>query len=339
MPVLTDTAIRTARPTDKPRKLSDSGGLYLLIAPTGGKLWRMKYRFNGKEKTLAFGKYPEVPLKDARDRRDEARKLLANGADPAAVKKAQKAERQERAANNFEAVAHRWFEVWKAGVAEKTAQSQWRRLENHIFPFLGGVPVSEITPKKVIEALRPLEARGTGDTLRKSKTAINQILRFAIQNEWAQYNPVPDLVGAFKVTPTKHMAAITDPVKLGVLLRDIDMYHGSPSVCYALRLVPLVFVRPCELRGAKWAAIDLEKGEWKFFVGKTKVEHLVPLSRQAVAILKELHPITGHHRTGLVFPGQKPGRPLSNATINNALRIMGYDTQADITGHGFRATA
>ncbi|MDR0716807.1 MAG: integrase arm-type DNA-binding domain-containing protein [Azoarcus sp.] len=174
MSALTDTAIRTARLTDKPRKLSDTGGLYLLIAPTGGKLWRMKYRFDGKEKTLAFGKYPEMSLKDARDRLDEARKLLANGADPAAVKKAQKAERQERTANSFEVVAHRWFEVWQAGVAETTAQSQWKRLENHILPILGCVPVSEITPKKVIEALRPLEARGVQRAAMRRESARRQ---------------------------------------------------------------------------------------------------------------------------------------------------------------------
>ncbi|MDR2260573.1 MAG: integrase arm-type DNA-binding domain-containing protein [Azoarcus sp.] len=164
MTALTDPAIRAT----KPRKLRDGEGLYLFITPAGGKLWRFDYRFDGKEKTLAFGKYPEVSLKDARDWRDEARKLLANGAAPAAVKKAQKAERQERTANNFEAIAHRWFEVWKAGVAEKTAESQWKRLENHILPILGDVPVAEITPKKVIEALRPLEARGTRDSLRKA---------------------------------------------------------------------------------------------------------------------------------------------------------------------------
>jgi integrase len=187
--------------------------------------------------------------------------------------------------------------------------------------------------------LKPLEARGTGDTLRKARMAISQILGFAMRHGKAIHNPVPNLRGAFKATPVKHMAAIVDPVRFGQLLRDIDHYPGSPSVVAALKLLPLVFCRPGELRGAKWADIDLEKAEWRFTVSKTGTEHLVPLPRQVVAILEARYPVTGHDRTGLVFPGQRPGRPLSDAALNAALRTLGYDTRTEMTGHGFRATA
>jgi integrase len=206
-------------------------------------------------------------------------------------------------------------------------------------PALGPLPVADIDAPKVLAALRPLEARGTGDTLRKAKGAISLIMRFAVQHGWAQGDPVPSLRGAFKAAPEKHMPAILDPVKLGRLLRDIDGYPGSPSVVAALKLLPLLFCRPGELRGAKWADIDLEKAEWKYTASKTRTEHLVPLSRQAVAILEDLRLITGHDKTGLAFPGLRPGRPLSNATLNVALRILGYDTREEVTSHGFRATA
>jgi integrase len=206
-------------------------------------------------------------------------------------------------------------------------------------PVLGLLPIVDIDAPKVLAALKPLEARGTGDTLRKAKMAISQIMDFAVQHGWANRNPVSSLKGAFKTTPVKHMAAIIEPLKFGKLLRDIDHYPGSPSVSSALKLLPMVFCRPGELRNAKWADIDLDNAEWKYTASKTKTAHHVPLSHQAVAILKALCPITGHDKTGLVFPGQRPGRPLSDAALNAALRTMGYDTQTEITGHGFRATA
>ncbi|MDR0715841.1 MAG: integrase arm-type DNA-binding domain-containing protein, partial [Azoarcus sp.] len=312
MPALTDTAIRAAKPADKPRKLSDAGGLYLLVTPTGGKLWRMKYRFAGKEKTLSIGKYPDVPLKDARGRRDEARRMLASGSDPGAAKQTKKDERRARAANTFETVAALWFEQWRKNVTPRVAENQWNRLTKYAFPIIGGTPVAEITARQIWNALRPLEEGDTLPTLHKTKMAIGMVMRYAIHAGRAERNPVPDLAGAFANPQGKHHAALLEPARIGELLRDIAGYEGQgPSVSYALRLLPLVFVRPCELRAAKWAAIDLEKGEWKFFVGKTKTEHLVPLSRQAVAILKELHPMTGHDRSGLVFPGRNPGAPLS----------------------------
>jgi integrase len=299
----------------------------------------MDYRHAGKRKTLALGAYPAVSLKDARARRDEAKKLLANDQDPGKVKKARKAAIHAAHNNSFEAVARAWFEKWETEVTASTAKSQKERLAKHIIPVLGKCPVADVDAQKVLAALKPLETRGTGDTLRKAKMAISQIMDFAIQHGLANHNPVPSLRSAFKATPVTHMPAIINPVKFGQLLRDIDRYHGSPSVASALKLLPMVFCRPGELRNAKWADIDLGKAEWKYTASKTKTEHLVPLARQAVAILEALYPITGNDKTGLLFPGQRPGRPLSDAALNAALRTMGYDTRTEITGHGFRATA
>jgi integrase len=340
MNALTDTTIRAAKPADKPYKLSDTGGLYLYITPTGGRLWRVKYRYGDKEKTLSIGKYPDVPLKGARARRDEAKKALASGEDPGAAKQARKAERRTHAANTFEAVATLWFEQWRKTVAPRTAGDQWNRLVKYAFPTIGTVPVGKLTARHVWNALQPMEADNLMPALHQTKGAIGMVMRFAIHSGRADRNPVPDLAGAFATHQGKHHATLLEPPKIARLLHDIEAYQGvGPSVKYALRLLPLVFVRPCELRAAKWHDIDLEKGEWKFFVGKTKVEHLVPLSRQAVAILRELHPMTSHDRSGLVFPGRSPGRTMAGGTLNEALRAMGYDTQADITGHGFRAMA
>jgi hypothetical protein len=216
---LTDTTIKNAKPSAKPVRMFDGGGLYLELAPTGGKLWRLKYRFDGKEKRLALGKYPDVGLKEARERRDDARKLLANGSDPGAVKKAQKAAQQERAANTFEAVARKWFSKWETEVTTSTAESQWGRLVKHIMPALGDCPIADIDAPKIMGALRPLEERGTGDTLRKARMAISLIMRFAVQYGRARGDPTPALKGAFKAAPVKHMAAITRPSEVAELLR------------------------------------------------------------------------------------------------------------------------
>jgi integrase len=209
----------------------------------------------------------------------------------------------------------------------------------HIVPILGALPISEVTAPKVLSALSPLEERGTGDTLRKAKMAISQIMDFAVQGERGgiEHNPVPSLRGAFKAAPEKHMAALTRPAEVGALLRAIGDYRGQPEVMAALKLAPLVFTRIGELRTARWEDIDLEKAEWRYTVSKTKTDHLVPLARQAVQILRDLHPISGHKT--LVFPGLVWGKPISNSTINQALRRLGYDTQTEMTGHGFRAMA
>jgi integrase len=339
MPALTDTAIRNAKPADKPYKLRETGNLYLLVAPTGGKLWRLDYRFDNKRKLLALGRYPDVSLEKARKRRDEARKLLVNGVDPGAVKKAQKAARKAWAVNSFEVVAREWFEKWKTGKAESHYGKVIARLEKDVLPWLGRRPVAEIAALEVLAVLRRIESRGTLDTAHRAGGDCSQIFRYAIATGRATYNPVPDLRGALPSVSRKHFAALTDPVKFGRLLRDIDACQGQPPVRAALRLLPLLFVRPGELRGAKWADIDLEKSEWRYVASKTKTEHLVPLARQAVAILRELYSLTGRDCHGFVFPGLRSGKSISDTALGAALRALGYDTQTEVTPHGFRATA
>jgi integrase len=334
---LTDTAIRNAKPSAKPVRLFDGGGLYLEISPAGGKWWRVKYRFGGKEKRLALGTYPDVSLKDARERREEARKVLANGGDPGAVKKAQKAARKEAAENSFEALAREWFEQWRTDRAEGTAQRTIARLEKDVFPWLGSYPVAEIKAPAVLGVLRRIESRGTVDTAKRAKQNISQIMRYAIATGRAERDPCPDLRGALKTVKQSHFAAITDPLQVGRLLRDIDAYAGSYAVRAALALAPLVFVRPGELRAARWADIDIDAAEWKYTATKTGTAHHVPLSRQAVEILRDLYPLTGGGE--YVFSSNRWGRPLSSMTLNRALQQMGYNTKTEMTGHGFRAMA
>lgn len=335
---LTDTAIRTAKPSAKPVRMFDGGGLYLELSPAGGKLWRLKYRFDGKEKRLALGIYPDIGLRDARERREEARKLLANGADPAEARKAQKAAKVERSANSFEVIAREWFakhrDTWAASHADKIIA----RLENDVFPWLGGKAIAEITAPNVLEVLRRIEKRGTLDTAHRARGNISQVMRYAIATGRAERDPCPDLRGALPPVKETNFASITDPAKVAELLRAIDGFSGTFVVQSALRLAPLLFVRPGELRNAEWASFDLEKAEWGYFVTKTKSDHLVPLASQAVAILRELHALTGHGR--FVFPGARGNdRSMSDGTINAALQRMGYNTREEITGHGFRAMA
>ncbi len=334
---LTDTAVRNAKPGDKPAKMFDERGLFLIVTPAGGKWWRLRYRMDGKEKLLSLGVYPDVSLKDARDRRDEARKLLANAIDPGENRKVQKAAKVERAANSFEAIAREWFaknrETWAASHADKII----KRLENDVFPWLGGKAIAEITAPDVLTVLRRIEGRGTNDTAHRASGNISQVMRYAIATGRAERDPVPDLRGALPPLRHDNFASITEPAKVAELLRAIDGFGGTFVVKSALLLAPLLFVRPGELRKAEWAGFDLEKAEWGYFVTKTKSDHLVPLASQAVAILKELHALTGHGR--YVFPGRDPQKPMSEAAVNAALRRMGYDTKTEITGHGFRAMA
>ena len=334
---LTDTAVRNAKPGDKPAKMFDERGLFLIVTPAGGKWWRLRYKFDGKEKLLSLGVYPDVSLKDARDRRDEARKLLANAIDPGENRKVQKATKVERAANSFEAIAREWFaknrETWAASHADKII----KRLENDVFPWLGGKAIAEITAPDVLSILRRIEGRGTNDTAHRASGNISQVMRYAIATGRAERDPVPDLRGALPPLRHDNFASITDPAKVAELLRAMDAFSGTFVVKSALLLAPLLFVRPGELRKAEWAGFDLDKGEWRYFVTKTKTEHSVPLASQAVAILKELHALTGHGR--YVFPGRDPQKAMSEAAVNAALRRMGYDTKTEITGHGFRAMA
>ncbi len=334
---LSDTAIRNAKPGEKPVKLADEKGLFLLLNPNGSKYWRLKYRVGGKEKLLSLGVYPDVGLKDARARRDDARKLLANGIDPSENRKVQKAATQERATNSFEAVGREWFAKhspnWAPGHSDKII----RRLERDIFPWLGGRPIAEITAPELLTVLRRIESRGVLETAHRALQNCGQVFRYAVATGRAERDPSGDLRGALAPVRRENFASITEPTKVAELLRAIDGFRGTFVVKSALLLAPMLFVRPGELRTALWADIDLEKAEWRYFVSKTKTEHSVPLATQAAAILKELYPLTGHGR--FVFPGRDPQRAMSEAAVNAALRRLGYDTKTEITGHGFRAMA
>ena len=334
---LTDTKIRSAKPGEKPVKLSDEKGLYLLVAQAGGKWWRLDYRFSGKRKTLSMGVYPDVGLKGARERRDEARKLLADGIDPGEHRKVRKAAKLERASNSFEAVAREWFAKHSLNWATTHADKIIQRLEKDVFPWLGDKPIAEITVPELLTVLRRIENRGALDTAHRAHQNCGQVFRYAVATGRCERDPSGDLRGALVPAKHKHFAAITDPSAVGELLRAIDGFRGTFVVQCALKLAPLFFVRPGELRKAEWQQFDLEKGEWRYFVTKTRSEHLVPLSSQAVAILQELHPLTSTNK--FVFPGRDPQKPMSEAAVNAALRRMGYDTKTEITGHGFRAMA
>lgn len=336
---LTDTAIRKAKPGDKPIKLADGNGLYLLLRPNGGRWWRWDYRrpLTGKRNTLSLGTYPDTGLADARERLAEARKLLASGVDPAEHRKAEKAAGVERAANSFEVVAREWLakQTWVPSYSSKVAA--W--MENDVFPWIGGQPVADLTAPDFLRIARRIEGRGAIESAHRILQNCGQVMRYAIATGRAERNPVADLRGALASPPERHHAAITDPREIGGLLRAIDGYSGNLVTRSALRLAPLVFVRPGELRQAEWAQIDLAAAEWNIPAErmKSRQPHLVPLSRQAVAILSELQPLTGHRQ--YVFPGgRSPKRPMSDNAINAALRRMGFDADT-MTGHGFRAMA
>lgn len=336
---LSDTAIRKAKPADKTQRLFDGGGLYLEITPAGGKLWRQKYRFGGKEKRLAHGTYPEVSLAEARERRDNARRLLAAGTDPGEHRKAEKQAGEDRAANSFEAVAREWFGKFAPNWAASHAGKIMGRLENDLFPWIGSRPVAEIKAPELLRCLRRIESRGALETAHRVLQNAGQVFRYAIATGRADRDPSTDLRGALAPWKPQHYPAPTDPKAVGELLRAIDGYTGGNVVKAMLRLAPLVFVRPGELRQAEWAEIDLEAAEWNIPAHKMKMRepHMVPLSRQAIEILTDLQPLTGNRAH--VFPGgHDPRKPMSEAALNAALRRMGYD-KTTMTAHGFRAIA
>lgn len=336
---LTDTAIRKAKAADKPQRMFDGGGLYLEISPAGGKLWRLKYRYGGKEKRLALGAYPDTGLKDARDKRDAARKLLADGTDPGEVRKASKAAGEERAANSFAVIAEEWLAQQAPRMAPATlAKARWT-LDDLVNPWIGSRPVSEIEAPEMLKLLRRIEERGAHETAHRTKQRCSQIFRYAMATGRTKNDPTAAMRGALAPVVSKSRAAITDPLKMGELLRAIDGYTGSLVVRSAMKLAPLVFVRPGELRKAEWTEFDLDGAVWRIPAGKMKMreEHIVSLPKQAVAILRELHPLTG--RGQYVFPGERStSRPMSENTVNAALRRMGFDKDT-MTGHGFRAMA
>lgn len=336
---LTDTAIRKAKPAEKAHRMSDSGGLYLEVSPAGGKLWRWKYRYGGKEKRLALGAYPDTGLKDARDKRDGARKLLADGVDPGEARKASKAAGEDRAANSFAVIAAEWLALQKPRMAAATLEKARWTFDDLVNPWIGKRPIAEIDAPELLKLLRRIERRGAHETAHRTKQRCGQVFRYAISTGRAKHDPSADLRGALAPVVSTSRAAITDPAKVGDLLRAIGTYQGSLVTKCALQLAPLVFVRPGELRKAEWAEFDLDGAQWRIPAARMKMreEHVVPLAPQAVAILSELRPLTG--RGLYVFPSHRgKGQSMSENTVNAALRYMGFD-KATMTGHGFRALA
>ncbi len=336
---MTDTKARNAKPKQKPYKLTDGEGLFLQITPTGGKWWRFKYRFEGKEKLISFGTYPEVSLSDARDKRADARKQVAAGIDPGEVRKAQKVAKTAQAENCFEVVAREWHVKFSPTWAASHANTTIKRLERDVFPWIGGRCIGEIKAFELLAALRRIESRGALETAHRVRTIAGQVFRYAVATGRADRDPTADLKGALPPAQKSHLAAMTEPAKVAQLLRAIDGYEGGFVVKCALRLAPMLFVRPGELRQAEWAEIDLDAGQWNIPAERMKMKqpHLVPLSIQAVEILRELQAFTGASR--YVFPcGRSFARPMSNNAVNAALRRMGYGKE-EMTGHGFRAMA
>ncbi|KXU89935.1 integrase [Paraburkholderia monticola] len=334
---LTDLMVRNVKPVDKQQKLFDERGLYLLVTPAGGKWWRLKYRFGGKEKSLSMGVYPDVGLKDARERRDAARKLLANGVDPGIERKVQKAAANERTANSFETVAREWYAKHAPGWAPSHSEKVIRRLERDVFPWIGTRPIADVKAPELLAVLRRIEDRGVLETAHRALQNCGQVFRYAVATGRAERDPSGDLRGALPPWRSEHYASITEPIKVAEMLRAFDAFTGTFVVQCALRLAPLWFVRPGELRKAKWAEFDLDRAEWRYTVTKTKSEHIVPLAIQAVTTLRALHALTGNRE--YVFPGRDVKKPMSEAAVNAALRRMGFDTKTEITGHGFRAMA
>ena len=335
---LSDTKIRTIKPLGKPFKVSDERGLFLLVTPSGGKWWRLKYRLNGKEKSLSLGVYPDVSLADAREKRDQARKVIAAGSDPSELRKANKASKTENTINSFEVITRIWLKNYAANLSKATSDKNLRLFERDIFPWIGAKPIAELKPKDILDAARRIEARGAVDTAKRAIQLCGQVFQQAVIDEKVMSDPTRDIRRAIKPLKDKHFASITEPKEVAELLRAIDAFNGSFVVMCAIRLAPLVFVRPGELRLAKWADINLDTSEWRYLVTKTNTDHLVPLSKQTITILRELHPLTGSGE--YVFQvGNDPKKPMSAATINAALQRMGYDTKTQITGHGFRAMA
>jgi integrase len=337
MASLTDKRILAASPGARLVKLPDGEGLYLFIPPSGAKWWRFRYRFAGREQMISFGVYPEVSLAEARRRRAEARRLIADGVNPSEHRKATKTMEADRAANSFEAVAREWFakmaKVWAPSHSAKII----RRLERDVFPWIGGRPVSELTAPVLLETLRRIEKRGTVETAHRALQNCGQVFRYAVATGRAERDPSGDLRGALAPMKHTHFPAVTEPKEIGVMLRKIEGHSGTFVVQCAIRLAPLLFVRPGELRQAEWSDFDLDAAQWRYLVTKTKTDHIVPLSKQAVAILRELHPLTGRGR--YVFPGARDReRPMSDGAIRTAMQRLGIPKEA-MSVHGWRATA
>lgn len=342
---LTDVAIRSAKPPTKTVRLFDASGLYLEMSPAGGRWWRWKYHFAGKEKRLALGVYPEVSLKEARARRDDARRQLAAGIDPCEAKKAAKL--VQGGADSFEAIAREWHAKFAPGWVASHGDRILRRLEADIFPWLGKRPIAEMKAPEVLAALRRIESRGALETAHRAMQNCGQVFRYAVATGRAERDPTGDLRGALPPPKEKHHASIVEPSRVGELLRAIDSYQGFYVTRCALRLAPLVFVRPGELRKATWDEINFATAEWRIPAARMKMRevHIVPLSLQAVEILRELEPLTGNGIPAkpdvprYIFPGGRSReRPMSEGAVLAALRRIGYGKE-EMTGHGFRSMA
>lgn len=335
---LTDTQIRATKATDKPLKLFDGSGLFLLVTPEGGRRWRLKYRFDGKEKLLALGTYPELTLAAARKAAAAAREQIAQGADPSEQKRKDKDAKKLAAANTFEVVARAWMEHRRSTVEPAQHDKTLARFESDVLPWLGKKSITKIDAPAIMSVLKRVDSRGARYTAHRVRSEISRVFRYGIVQGYCTADPARDLVGAIPPAVETHFASVTEPKAVGAMLRAFDAFEGTFVVQSALRLAPMLFVRPGELRQAEWSQFSLDKAEWRYTVSKTKTEHLVPLSVQAVEILRELHAKTGSGR--YVFPGARSATgPMSDAAVNAALRRLGYDTRTEITGHGFRAMA
>ncbi|WP_313217814.1 integrase arm-type DNA-binding domain-containing protein [Stenotrophomonas sp.] len=334
---LSDAAIRRVKATDKQQKLSDGGGLFLLVHPNGSRYWRWKYCVNGKEKLLGMGIYPDVSLAKARESREDARRLLASGVDPSEHRKAATASRAVADGESFEVITREWLagRPWVPTYGKKVIA--W--FEKDVFPYIGARRAGDLKASDFLQVARRMEARAAFESAHRVMQNCGQVMRYAVATDRAERNPVADLRGALVPAPEKNHAAIVDPVQLGGLLRALHAYHGTPVVQAALKLAPMVFVRPGELRQAEWTEVDLDGAVWSIPAARMKMRqaHIVPLARQAVEVLSELQQITGHGQ--YVFAGGRTDkRPMSEVAVLAALRVMGFDKDT-VTGHGFRATA
>jgi integrase len=346
---LSDPTCKNTKPKEKPFKLADEKGMFLLINPNGSKYFRLKYRFAGKEKVLALGVYPETSLKQAREKRDSARKLIADGIDPGEIRKQDKTdkaaaiERKKRIdaglpiINSFEHVAREWLASVAHTVRNITHQKKIRRLELHVFHSIGSMTISEIKSPDIYSVIKPIIAKNELDTAHRAHSDISSVFSYAIAHGLTDYDPAQAVAAQIPPQKAKHRAALTEPKDVAQLLRDIYNYQGTFIVQSALRLSPLLFQRPGEIRQMEWKDIDLNAKEWRYFVTKTEVQHIVPLSKQAIDILESIKPLTGPGR--YVFPSVRgDGRPMSDGTIRTALKTLGYDSDT-MTAHGFRTTA
>jgi len=335
--MLSDIKIKSLKPQEKLYAVADEKGLSLEVSPKGGKWWRFKYRFDGKQKRLSLGTYPDVGLKEARNARDDLRKRIAEGVDPANVRKAEKQSKGDQ--NSFEVIAREWHHKFKPNWSAEHAERTITRFEKNVFPWLATHNINGIKAAELLAVVRRIESRGALDTAHRTLQQCGQVFRYAVATGRAERDPSFDLKGALPPARTKHHASLTEPKQIGGLLRAIEGYAGSFVTGCALKLAPLVFVRPKELRSAEWSEFDLEKAEWRIPADKMKmgVLHIIPLSQQAISIIQELKPLTGSGT--YLFPSNRTKtRPMSNNTINGALRRLGY-TKDEMTGHGFRSMA